>query len=69
MFVGKNFFGQNLCFGAFGGNIRSYREQRARHGGPFLEPPLLWQAPVPPPPPPPQSNFRVAVMHVKDWSS
>ena len=56
-FVKKNFPCQNLCSGAFGGNIRPYRKQRARHGSPFLEPP---------PPsftgrpcyPPLQSNFR-----------
>ena len=55
----KYFLGQNLCSGAFGGNIRPYTKQRARHGTPFLEPP------PPPSPgahaiPPPQSNFRAA---------
>ena len=60
-FVKKNFPGQNLCSGAFGGNIRPYTKQRARHGSPFLEPP----PPPPSPgahtiPPPPQSNFRAA---------
>ena len=29
----------NLCSSAFGGNIRPYTKQRARHGSPFLEPP------------------------------
>ena len=38
-FVKKKFPGQNLCSGAFGGNIRPYTKQRARHGSPFLEPP------------------------------
>ena len=57
----KNFPGQNLCSGAFGGNIRPDTKQRARHGSPFLEPPpLLRRAPMPSPPPPAQSNFRAA---------
>ena len=50
----KNFPGQNLCSGAFGGNIRPYTKQRARHRSPFLErpppPPLLRPAPMPSPP-------------------
>ena len=33
------FPGHKLCSGAFGGNIRPYTKQRARHGSPFLEPP------------------------------
>ena len=60
-FVKKIFPGQNLCSGAFGGNICPYTKQRARHRSPFLERP-------PPPPlpgahaiPPPQSNFRAAL--------
>ena len=48
----KTFLGQNLCSGAFGGNIRRYTKQRGRHGSPFLEPPpLLRRAPMPSPPP------------------
>ena len=48
-------------------NIRSYTNQRARHGTPFLQPPpplLQWASMSPPPPPPPQSNFQVALI----WS-
>ena len=59
--VKKTFPGQNLWSGAFGGNIRPYRKQRARHGSPFLEPPLLRQTPMPSPPPTRQSTFRVAL--------
>ena len=59
----KKFPGQNLCSGAFGGNIRPYTKQKARHGSPFLEPPPPSFAgrPCHPPPPPPQSNFRAAL--------
>ena len=39
VFVRKNIPGQNLCSGAFGGDIRPCTKQRARHGSPFLEPP------------------------------
>ena len=61
--VKKAFPGQNLCSGAFGGNIRPYTKQRARHGSPFLEPPppLIRRAPMPSPP---QSNFRVAQLFI-----
>ena len=51
-FVKKIFPGQNLCSGAFGGNIRPYTKQKAQHRSPFLEspPPLLRRAPMPSPP-------------------
>ena len=58
----KNFPGQNLCSGAFGGNNRPYTKQRARHGSPFLEPPPPSFAGRPCHPPPPQSNFRAAML-------
>ena len=53
-FVKKNFPGQNLCSGAFGGNIRPYSKQRARHRSPFLEPPPLSFAGRPCHSPPPR---------------
>ena len=56
LFREKNFPGQILCSGAFGGNIRPYTKQRAWHGSPFLEPPPPSFAgrPCHPPPPPPR---------------
>ena len=39
LLVEKTFSGQHLCSCAFGANIRSYTEQKARHGTPFLQPP------------------------------
>ena len=54
----KLFRAKILCSCAFGANIRSYTKQRARHGTPFLQPPLLQRASMSPPPP--QSNFQVA---------
>ena len=55
----RNFPGQNLCSGAFGGNIRPYTKQRARHRSPFLErpPPSFAGRPCHPPPPPPAKQF------------
>ena len=63
LLVEKTFSGQNLCFCAFGANIRSYTNQRARHGTPFLQPPppSCGGRPCHPPPPPPQSKFQVAL--------
>ena len=51
---------EKMCSGTFGGNIRPYTKQRARHGSPFPEPPprpLLGTHAIPPP----QSNFRAAL--------
>ena len=55
----KTFPGQNLCSGTFGGNIRPYTKQRARHGSPFLElpPPPSPGAHATPPPPPRKAIF------------
>ena len=63
----KTFSGPKFVFRAFGGNIRLYTKQRARHGSPFLEP----SGPPPPPSPgvhaisPPQSNFRAALVPLR----
>ena len=58
VFVKKKSPGQNLCSGAFGGNIRPYTKQRARHGSPFLEPPPPSFAGRPcHPAPPPAKQF------------
>ena len=64
--VEKNFLGLKvLCSSAFGGNIRSYTKQRARHGSPFLEHPhpLLQRASVPAPPPPPHRAMLESPNH------
>ena len=52
-FGGRSSSVQNLCSGAFGGNIRPYTKQRARHGSPVLDPPPSFSGrPCHPPPPP-----------------
>ena len=56
-FVKKTFPGQNLWSGAFGGNIRPYRKQRARHGTHFWNAPSFAGRPCHPPPPPRKAIF------------
>ena len=62
----KSFRAKNLCFCAFGANIRSWTKQRARHGTPFLHPTtLLRRASMSPPPPPRRAIFRSPNAHTR----
>ena len=71
MFRENNFPGQNLCSGAFGGNIRLHTKQRARQKAHFWKPPpsFAWRPSHPPPPPPRKAIFRSPSLRQKPFAT